>query len=134
MDTLSQTAATVITLNHLTSSPHHRPRSCNLLLPTRQRVHLSKACSVRAVASQERREKEGGGIVDFNDPGWKSNYEREFAERFNLPHISDIFPHAPSIPSTFCLKMRFSLFLLLLFSFSFSVFSFLFSYRAKMLM
>lgn len=45
--------------------------------------------------------------IDFNDPDWKVKYEREFEARFNIPHITDLFPDAVSYPSTFCLKMRY---------------------------
>lgn len=44
--------------------------------------------------------------IDLNDPNWKSKYQRDFEERFNIPHITDVFPDAEAIRSTFCLKMR----------------------------
>ncbi|KAF8092133.1 hypothetical protein N665_0423s0018 [Sinapis alba] len=44
--------------------------------------------------------------IDLSDPEWKLKYQRDFEERFNIPHISDAFPYAEAIPSTFCLKMR----------------------------
>ena len=44
--------------------------------------------------------------VDFSDPEWKSKFEKEFETRFNIPHITDVFDDAVSIPSTFCLRMR----------------------------
>ncbi|CAN4114853.1 unnamed protein product [Withania somnifera] len=44
--------------------------------------------------------------IDFSDPDWKVKYQREFEARFNIPHITDVFPNAVSYPSTFCLKMR----------------------------
>lgn len=44
--------------------------------------------------------------IDLNDPDWKSKYQRDFEERFNIPHITDVFPDAEAIRSTFCLKMR----------------------------
>ncbi|XP_049372284.1 ATP-dependent 6-phosphofructokinase 5, chloroplastic [Solanum verrucosum] len=44
--------------------------------------------------------------INFSDPDWKVKYEREFEARFNIPHITDVFPDAVSYPSTFCLKMR----------------------------
>ncbi|PHT31233.1 ATP-dependent 6-phosphofructokinase 5, chloroplastic [Capsicum baccatum] len=43
--------------------------------------------------------------IDFSDPEWKVKYQREFEARFNIPHITDVFPDAVSYPSTFCLKM-----------------------------
>ncbi|GAU46817.1 hypothetical protein TSUD_190740 [Trifolium subterraneum] len=44
--------------------------------------------------------------IDFNDPDWKIKFQQDFESRFRLPHITDIFPDTPSIPSTFCLRMR----------------------------
>ncbi|KAJ7957429.1 ATP-dependent 6-phosphofructokinase [Quillaja saponaria] len=44
--------------------------------------------------------------IDFSDPDWKTKFQKDFAERFNIPHISDVFEDALPIPSTFCLKMR----------------------------
>ncbi|KAH0865836.1 hypothetical protein HID58_083047 [Brassica napus] len=44
--------------------------------------------------------------IDLSDPNWKRKYEREFEERFSIPHITDVFPDAEAIRSTFCLKMR----------------------------
>jgi 6-phosphofructokinase 1 len=52
--------------------------------------------------------------IDFNDPDWKIKFQQDFESRFRLPHITDIFPDTPPIPSTFCLKMRFLLFSLLI--------------------
>lgn len=47
--------------------------------------------------------------IDFSDPDWKSKYEEDFESRFNIPHLTDVFDDAVSYPSTFCLKMRYSL-------------------------
>lgn len=44
--------------------------------------------------------------IDLSDPDWKVKYERDFEERFNITHITDVFPDAEAIRSTFCLKMR----------------------------
>ncbi|KAK8492932.1 hypothetical protein V6N13_076683 [Hibiscus sabdariffa] len=44
--------------------------------------------------------------IDFSDPDWKSKFQQDFERRFNIPHITDIFPDAQSFPSTFCLRMR----------------------------
>ncbi|KAL1327485.1 hypothetical protein HN51_037535 [Arachis hypogaea] len=43
---------------------------------------------------------------DFSDPDWKTKFQQDFEARFSLPHLTDIFPDASPIPSTFCLKMR----------------------------
>ncbi|KAJ6732744.1 hypothetical protein OIU74_004649 [Salix koriyanagi] len=48
----------------------------------------------------------GNKEIDFSDPDWKTKYQRDFESRFNIPHITDVFPDADPIPSTFCLKMR----------------------------
>jgi len=48
--------------------------------------------------------------IDFNDPDWKFKFQQDFESRFRLPHITDIFPDSPPIPSTFCLRMRFVFF------------------------
>ncbi|OIV93715.1 hypothetical protein TanjilG_16566 [Lupinus angustifolius] len=44
--------------------------------------------------------------IDLTDPDWKTKFYNDFESRFRLPHITDVFPNASSIPSTFCLKMR----------------------------
>ncbi|KAK9011296.1 hypothetical protein V6N11_044148 [Hibiscus sabdariffa] len=44
--------------------------------------------------------------IDFSDPDWKSKFQQDLERRFNIPHITDIFPDAQSFPSTFCLRMR----------------------------
>ncbi|KAG2720138.1 hypothetical protein I3760_02G022300 [Carya illinoinensis] len=63
-------------------------------------AHVAKKLLVSA-ATEKR-----GPDLDFNDPDWKSKFQKDFERRFNIPHITDIFPDAISIPSTFCLKMR----------------------------
>jgi len=45
--------------------------------------------------------------IDFSDPDWKTKFKQDWEARFRLPHLTDIFPDASPIPSTFCLKMRF---------------------------
>ncbi|XP_027921497.1 ATP-dependent 6-phosphofructokinase 5, chloroplastic-like [Vigna unguiculata] len=47
--------------------------------------------------------------IDFSDPDWKTKFQQDWKARFRLPHLTDIFPDAPPIPSTFCLKMRTSI-------------------------
>ncbi|XP_021758835.1 ATP-dependent 6-phosphofructokinase 5, chloroplastic-like [Chenopodium quinoa] len=44
--------------------------------------------------------------IDLSDPNWKIKYERDFEQRFNLPHLTDVFKDLKPRPSTFCLKMR----------------------------
>lgn len=43
---------------------------------------------------------------DFSDPDWKTQYEKDFDRRFNIPHITDEFADDVPIPSTFCLQSR----------------------------
>ncbi|KAI4328148.1 hypothetical protein L6164_020529 [Bauhinia variegata] len=50
--------------------------------------------------------KQSTSSIDFSDPDWKTKFQRDFEQRFRLPHITDIFEDAVPIPSTFCLKMR----------------------------
>ncbi|KAK7407209.1 hypothetical protein VNO78_08927 [Psophocarpus tetragonolobus] len=44
--------------------------------------------------------------IDFTHPHWKNKFKADFEDRFRLPHVTDIFPDAASMPSTFCPKMR----------------------------
>ncbi|CAI0474334.1 unnamed protein product [Linum tenue] len=50
--------------------------------------------------------KQTASAIDFSDPEWKINYQKDFERRFNIPRITDVFPDARPIPSTFCLRMR----------------------------
>ncbi|KAF6154637.1 hypothetical protein GIB67_000521 [Kingdonia uniflora] len=43
--------------------------------------------------------------IDFSDPHWKQNYQKDFERRFSLPHLRDVFNLKP-IQSTFSLKNR----------------------------
>lgn len=43
--------------------------------------------------------------IDHHDPDWKSKFQDEFEERFNLPHLNDILAVRPR-PTTFSLKKR----------------------------
>ncbi|CAI0419910.1 unnamed protein product [Linum tenue] len=51
-------------------------------------------------------EKPNAPVIDFSDPEWRIKYQKDFELRFNIPHITDVFPDAKPIPSTFCLRMR----------------------------
>uniref|UniRef100_A0A7N0T988 Phosphofructokinase domain-containing protein n=1 Tax=Kalanchoe fedtschenkoi TaxID=63787 RepID=A0A7N0T988_KALFE len=42
--------------------------------------------------------------IDFTDPDWKVKFQEDFETRFNIPHLTDVFPDSPSFPSTFCLQ------------------------------
>lgn len=43
--------------------------------------------------------------IDFKDPDWKSKFQEDFEDRFNLPHLKDIFD-IKTRPTTFSLKSR----------------------------
>ncbi|OVA13352.1 Phosphofructokinase domain [Macleaya cordata] len=43
--------------------------------------------------------------IDFNEPDWKQHFQEDFENRFNLPHLRDVFDIKP-IPTTFSLKRR----------------------------
>lgn len=74
--------------------------------------NLSKACRrlrIRVQAGNGVSKNAAAGVdarIDFSDPDWKLKYQTEFEARFNIPHMTDVFPDAVSYPSTFCLKMR----------------------------
>ncbi|KAF4350418.1 hypothetical protein F8388_004666 [Cannabis sativa] len=74
--------------------------------------HLTLRSNSTARTNAASRSRVSAGIkiqnppIDFSDPDWKSKFQSDFEKRFNLPHITDTFPDAEPIPSTFCLKMR----------------------------
>lgn len=68
---------------------------------------------VRAVAEPSQRQVNGAwrsarwsNGVDYRDPRWKEAYQEDFDRRFRLPHLTDVFPDAQPVPSTFSLKSR----------------------------
>ncbi|XP_024005085.1 ATP-dependent 6-phosphofructokinase 5, chloroplastic isoform X2 [Eutrema salsugineum] len=63
------------------------------------RIPRGAAAAARAVMAET-------AAIDLSDPDWRLKYQRDFEERFNIPHITDVFPDAEAIRSTFCLKMR----------------------------
>ncbi|XP_074308500.1 ATP-dependent 6-phosphofructokinase 5, chloroplastic [Silene latifolia] len=69
------------------------------------RVSFTRICRNHRIRAQSKatgaEEK-----IDLNDPDWKTKYQDDFEQRFNLPHLNDIFENLQPIPSTFCLKMR----------------------------
>jgi len=96
----------VITLHGLPPSnrnchafSHSNPRFMTMAVPTRVAGVFPK------VKSQSSNSKSTAAI-DFNDPDWKTKFNDEFEERFRLPHVTDIFPDAASMPSTFCHNVR----------------------------
>lgn len=68
--------------------------------------NFNRACRRLRIRVQPKNAAAGVGGIDFSDPDWKLKYSREFEARFNIPHMTDVFPDAVSYPSTFCLKMR----------------------------
>ncbi|XP_073121425.1 ATP-dependent 6-phosphofructokinase 5, chloroplastic [Henckelia pumila] len=61
---------------------------------------------IRVKAQLEKQVSTAAPSIDFSDPDWKFKYQKDFESRFNIPHITDVFPDAVAYPSTFCLKMR----------------------------
>nr|KYP42442.1 hypothetical protein KK1_036131 [Cajanus cajan] len=94
-------------LSHLTLKRSFGPRlsrSSSRLLPLPlPPAGAAKRGGVFAVVSSPSNSYAG---IDFSDPDWKSKFQEDWEARFRLPHLTDIFPDAPPIPSTFCLKMR----------------------------
>ncbi|KNA06576.1 hypothetical protein SOVF_179750, partial [Spinacia oleracea] len=43
--------------------------------------------------------------IDFSDPDWKTEYQKDFENTFNLPHLKDVLDVKPR-PSTFSLMHR----------------------------
>jgi 6-phosphofructokinase 1 len=56
--------------------------------------------------------------LDFSDPSWKQKFQKDWDERFNLPHITDIYDLKPRTTTfslnkkRFCAPLFFGLFLL----------------------
>lgn len=44
--------------------------------------------------------------MDFGDPDWRAKYQQDFDRRFNIPHLTDLFPDLSPVPSSFCLKSK----------------------------
>lgn len=63
-----------------------------------RRSNTRQRCLVIRAVSENR-------DIDFTDPNWIKQYQDEFGERFNLPHLRDVFDMKP-IPTTFSLKNR----------------------------
>ncbi|TKY69929.1 ATP-dependent 6-phosphofructokinase 5 [Spatholobus suberectus] len=100
------TISHLITLHGLTTTStrcsygfsHSNPRF-KTLVPTRVAPVFAKVKSQSATSNSTT-------TIDFSDPDWKTKFKDDFEDRFRLPHITDFFPEAASMPSTFCLKMR----------------------------
>ncbi|CAF2249074.1 unnamed protein product [Brassica napus] len=99
MDVLISSATMCISPKNPLLVRSARPGS--LILPKpRSPANSVKFHRVAAVAAAR------ATAIDPSDPEWKLKYQRDFEERFNIPHITDAFPDAEAIPSTFCVKMR----------------------------
>jgi 6-phosphofructokinase 1 len=82
------------------SSSYYGLPYLNSRFPRLNSTRLAKKIRVSAESNKQR------PSVDYNDPEWKSKFQKDFESRFNIPHITDVFDDAVPIPSTFCLKMR----------------------------
>ncbi|KAG2376628.1 ATP-dependent 6-phosphofructokinase [Vigna angularis] len=96
----------VITLHGLPASnrychrfSHLNPRFMTMAVPTRVATVFPK---VKSQSSNSNSTAE----IDFSDPDWKTKFKNDFEDRFRLPHVTDIFPDAASMPSTFCPNLR----------------------------
>ena len=99
-----------LSLPHLTSSHFHG----GFLFPTLKFAKVHRKVGVFCELKSERSSSVSDCGIDFSDPDWKAKFQKDFEDRFRLPHITDVFPDHIPIPSTFCLKMRL-VFLLVLF-------------------
>lgn len=97
----------VITLHGLPASnrychrfSHLNPRFMTMAVPARVATVFPK---VKSQSSNSNSTAE----IDFSDPDWKTKFKNDFEDRFRLPHVTDIFPDAASMPSTFCPNLRF---------------------------
>ncbi|XP_040994995.1 ATP-dependent 6-phosphofructokinase 5, chloroplastic-like isoform X2 [Juglans microcarpa x Juglans regia] len=99
------TISHAITISKVTlpRSDSHRPYGLQHLNSRFCRLKSSRVAK-KLCASAETRKR--SPAVDFNDPDWKSKFQKDFERRFNIPHLTEIFDDAVPIPSTFCLKMR----------------------------
>ncbi|GKV23496.1 hypothetical protein SLEP1_g33211 [Rubroshorea leprosula] len=96
------------TLSHAISSGVALPRSSSRSSPLLCHGFGSLNFRTRRTHTRSRvfAEIQRNQSIDFNDPDWKSKFQWNFEERFNIPHLTDVFPDASTIPSTFCLRMR----------------------------
>uniref|UniRef100_A0A1J3JZI8 ATP-dependent 6-phosphofructokinase n=1 Tax=Noccaea caerulescens TaxID=107243 RepID=A0A1J3JZI8_NOCCA len=109
MEALSRAITSGIAVPYKTTSPLVQSHGLSSLIlrksksPANHSPISSRISLVRASSIQH---SESSASIDLSDPNWKSKYERDFEQRFSIPHITDVFPDAEAIPSTFCLKMR----------------------------
>ncbi|KAK9949428.1 hypothetical protein M0R45_004950 [Rubus argutus] len=110
MGTLSHAIAPrLAAVPDLRDSRHRHRRSYGIFSSASSRSSRSSSSSSSRLTNKSVRVFAGikhNQNIDFSDPDWKSKFQKEFEERFAIPHITDVFPDAVPIPSTFCLKMR----------------------------
>lgn len=124
MDSISPVIGRRLTLPAATASaaPHHydhRPLLSGTVFRSSTRVSrkfpairvkaenkVETSSSSSSSSSSAAAAEAANRSIDFNDPNWKSKYQKDFEARFRIPHLTDVFPDAVSYPSTFCLKMR----------------------------
>nr|VDC63533.1 unnamed protein product [Brassica rapa] len=111
MDTLSPPIITsTVSIPFSNSSVLVRPHGLSSLILRKPRSPAANPSLISSRSSFTRASAVEHGkssvSIDLSDPNWKRKYEREFEERFSIPHITDVFPDAEAIRSTFCLKMR----------------------------
>ncbi|KAL5714319.1 6-phosphofructokinase [Ranunculus cassubicifolius] len=91
----------------LTVSELHRfQRFSASITPIRIRNNRIRTNKMKKIRVTTETMNDHSSTIDFNDPSWKTKYEDDFSERFNLPHLTDVFSDDVPIPSTFCLKSR----------------------------
>lgn len=99
----------MITLHGLTASSTRCSYAFNdsnsrfkaLAVPTRVASVFAKVKSKSSTSSES-----NNSAIDFSDPDWKTKFKDDSEDRFRLPHVTDIFPDAVSMPSTFSPNMR----------------------------
>ncbi|KAM7523792.1 hypothetical protein LguiA_013694 [Lonicera macranthoides] len=107
MESLSPATGSVILLPTAVKTHDHR---LNLLFGSTLRTststanHLNRVCRSSRVYAEKK--SSNNAAIDYSDPDWKSKFQQDFESRFNIPHLTDVFPDADSYPSPFCLKMR----------------------------
>jgi len=66
----------------------------------------TRSASVFPKVKSQSSDTKSAAVIDFSDPDWKTKFKNDFEERFRLPHVTDIFPDAASMPSTFSPNVR----------------------------
>lgn len=70
----------------------------------RRRWREGGSGSLMVVASAAVEESSQG--LHHEEPNWKLQFQEDFESRFDLPHLTDLFPDLTPIPTTFRLKKR----------------------------